>query len=171
MMKRTGHWTTAFFLILIVIATALTSRAQDRALSENPELAAYFESQVISLEKDNELTQYKTLADWQTAKPALREELFDMLGLSPRPEKSPLQSKTTAITEETEFLVERVHFQSLPGLYVTGNLYLPRNIDGPLPTILYVCGHGKVKKDDVSFGNKTHYQHHGAWLLAMDTPA
>jgi dienelactone hydrolase len=164
MMKRTGHWTTAFFLILIVIATALTSRAQDRALSENPELAAYFESQVISLEKDNELTQYKTLADWQTAKPALREELFDMLGLSPRPEKSPLQSKTTAITEETEFLVERVHFQSLPGLYVTGNLYLPRNIDGPLPTILYVCGHGKVKKDDVSFGNKTHYQHHGAWF-------
>ncbi|MDA1232493.1 MAG: acetylxylan esterase, partial [Planctomycetota bacterium] len=163
-MNRAGHSATAFFVMAVVSIATLTSSAQDRSLSENPELASYFESEVSSLEKSNELTQYKTLADWQAAKLVLREELFDMLGLSPRPEKSPLQSETTATTEETEFIVERVHFQSLPGLYVTGNLYLPRNIDGPLPTILYVCGHGKVKKDDVSFGNKTHYQHHGAWF-------
>lgn len=163
-MKRAGHWITAFLPVLMMIATALTSSAQDRSLRENLELAAYFESQVNSLEKGNELTQFKTLADWQAAKPALREELFEMLGLSPRPGKSPLHSETTATTEETEFIVERVHFQSLPGLYVTCNLYLPRNIDGPLPTILYVCGHGKVKKDDVSFGNKTHYHYHGAWF-------
>ncbi len=163
-MNRAGHWIISFLLVSIVIATAIESHAQDRSLSENPELAAYFEAQVSSLERQNELTRFKTLADWQAAKPALREELFDMLGLSPRPEKSPLQSETTATTEETEFIVERVHFQSLPGLYVTGNLYLPRKIDGPLPTILYVCGHGKVKKDDVSFGNKTHYQYHGAWF-------
>lgn len=163
-MKRAGQWITSFLLVLIVIATAIASQAQDQSLSENPEPAAYFEAQVSSLERQNELTRFKTLADWQAAKPALREELFDMLGLSPRPEKTPLQSETSATTEETEFIVERIHFQSLPGLYVTGNLYLPRKIDGPLPTILYVCGHGKVKKDDVSFGNKTHYQYHGAWF-------
>jgi hypothetical protein len=27
-----------------------------------------------------------------------------------------------------------------------------------------VCGHGGVKKDGVSYGNKTHYQHHGVWF-------
>ena len=35
---------------------------------------------------------------------------------------------------------------------------------GKLPAILYVCGHGQVKKDGISYGNKTHYQHHGGWF-------
>src|SRR6185369_5045047 len=50
------------------------------------------------------------------------------------------------------------------GLYVTGNFYLPKNRTGPLPTILYVCGHSLVKTNGISYGNKTYYQHHGAWF-------
>ena len=61
-------------------------------------------------------------------------------------------------------MVENLHFQSQPGLYVTGNLYRPKKIEGKLPAILYLCGHGGVKKDGVSYGNKVHYQHHGAWF-------
>ncbi len=138
--------------------------AQDRSLSENPELAAYFEAEVSQLEQQNELTRFKSLEEWQEAKPALREQLFDMLGLSPRPAKTPLEPVIEGTVDEAEFVVERVHFQSLPGLYVTGNFYRPKIADKPLPTILYVCGHGQVKKDGVSFGNKTHYHYHGAWF-------
>jgi len=138
--------------------------AQDRSLSENPELAAYFEDEVSQLEKENDLTRFKSLDEWHEAKPHLREQLFEMLGLRPRPEKTDLQAAITGTTEEDEFVVERVHFQSLPGLYVTGNFYRPKVSAGPLPTILYVCGHGQVKKDGVSFGNKTHYHYHGAWF-------
>ena len=29
----------------------------------------------------------------------------------------------------------------MPGLYVTGNLYRPKIVEKPLPTVLYVCGH------------------------------
>ncbi len=163
-MKRAGHCITALVLVSFLSGVSLSACAQDWSLRDNPELAAYFEQQVSMCEKHNDLTQVKTLADWQDKKPYLRERLFDMLGLSPRPEKTPLQSETTATTEEAEFVVERVHFQSLPGLYVTCNFYRPRKINGPLPTILYVCGHGKVKKDDVSFGNKAHYHYHGAWF-------
>lgn len=32
------------------------------------------------------------------------------------------------------------------------------------PAILYVCGHSKQSTNGVSFGNKTGYQHHGAWF-------
>ncbi|MGV3486721.1 MAG: alpha/beta hydrolase family protein [Planctomycetaceae bacterium] len=138
--------------------------AQDWSLSNHPALAAYFESEVGELEQQNELTRYKDLAEWEAAKPTLRGELFDMLGLYPLPDRSPLQAEVTGIAEETEFIVEKVHFQSLPGLYVTGNFYLPRKVEGPLPTVLYVCGHASVKKDNVSLGNKTAYQHHGAWF-------
>jgi len=47
---------------------------------------------------------------------------------------------------------------------VTANLYLPKQISRPLPAILYVCGHGPVIKNGVSYGNKAAYQHHGAWF-------
>ncbi|SVB98321.1 uncharacterized protein METZ01_LOCUS251175, partial [marine metagenome] len=49
---------------------------------------------------------------------------------------------------------------------VTGNLYLPkeRKPNEKFPAILYVCGHGRVKKDGVSYGNKVHYHHHGSWF-------
>lgn len=156
--------------VVLSLATATLSLfafpicAQDRSLRENPELAAYFEAEVSRLEQQNELTRFKSLEEWQEAKPVLREQLFDMLGLSPRPAKTPLEPVIEGTVEEAEFVVERLHFQSLPGLYVTGNFYRPKTADKPLPTILYVCGHGQVKKDGVSFGNKTHYHYHGAWF-------
>src|SRR5688500_19927276 len=39
-----------------------------------------------------------------------------------------------------------------------------KKIEKPLPTVLYVCGHGQVKTNGVSYGNKVTYQHHGAWF-------
>jgi hypothetical protein len=66
--------------------------------------------------------------------------------------------------EDDTVVVEKLHFQSSPGLYVTANLYLPKKIEAPLPDVLYVCGHAEVKTNDVSYGNKTAYQHHGAWF-------
>lgn len=151
------------FPVALVTSQSLAI-AQDRSLDANPELTTYFGDQVADLERRNELTQYESAALWQQDVPRLRAELFDMLGLMPMPERAPLEAETTATTEEAEFVVERVHFQSLPGLYVTGNFYRPKSVDKPLPTILYLCGHGAVRKDGVSFGNKVYYQHHGAWF-------
>lgn len=153
-----------FLAGLILVCFVKPATAEDRSLRENPALAAWFESEVEEIEADSDLMRYGSLAEWETDRPKLRNELFDMLGLDPRPERTPLQAVTTGTTVSDEFVVERVHFQSMPGLYVTGDLYLPKTVTGPLPTILYLCGHGGVKKDGVSFGNKVHYQHHGEWF-------
>ena len=110
------------------------------------------------------LADIRTADDWKTRSAEYRRQLLDMLGLDPLPERTPLQAETTGRVEHDEFVVEKVHFQSLPHLYVTGNLYLPKSIgDRKLPGILYVCGHGAVRKDGISYGNKVHYQHHGGW--------
>lgn len=154
----------AVLTLSMTCAMIASAEAQDWSLRENPELAAYFESEVSKLEQQNELSQFQSAAEWNEAKPKLQEQLFDMLGLNPLPARTPLQPVVEGTTEETEFLVERVHYQSMPGLYVTGNFYRPKNADKPLPTILYVCGHGQVKKDGVSYGNKTHYHYHGSWF-------
>ena len=87
-----------------------------------------------------------------------------MLGLHPWPEKSPLGAQVTGQVERDGVVVEKLHFQSRPGLYVTANLYRPAHIEQRLPAVLYLCGHGATVIDGVAYGNKVHYQHHGAWF-------
>jgi dienelactone hydrolase len=103
-------------------------------------------------------------AEWKRNRDSYRKQLFEMLSLDPLPARGDLKAKVTGKVERDDFVVEKLHFQSLPGLYVTANLYLPKQIDKPLPTILYLSGHGPVVKDGVSYGNKVAYQHHGIWF-------
>ncbi len=128
-------------------------------------VAEYFrwETQRLAARTEALLSEVKTVAEWEAQKPELRRQLFEMLGLDPLPTKTDLQPVVTAKTEHEEFTVERLHFQSSPGLYVTGNLYLPKNATGPLPTVLYVCGHSRNVKEGIAYGNKVGYQHHGGW--------
>ena len=123
------------------------------------------------------LAEVRTLDDWKSRRAAYHGQLLEMLGLSPLPERTDLKPVVTGRLEHAEFTVEKLHFQSLPGLYVTANLWVPRNLGGKkAPAILYACGHAVVKDGQVSLGNKTGYQHHGAWFarhgyvcLAIDT--
>jgi len=126
-------------------------------------IANYFRAETEKIQKAC-LAEIRSLDDWNAKKGEYRRQLLEMLGLDPLPEKTDLKATVTGRVEQDEFVVENLHFQSRPGLYVTGNFYLPKKIDQPLPAILYVCGHGAVKKDGVSFGNKVTYQHHGAWF-------
>lgn len=126
-------------------------------------IAAYFREETARLSRAC-LADIRTLEDWTSRKDEYRRQLREMLGLDPWPERTPLEGTVTGKIDHELFTVEKLHFQSRPGLYVTGNLYVPKKIEKPLPAILYVCGHAKVKEGNVSFGNKAGYQHHGAWF-------
>ena len=126
-------------------------------------LAEYFGAQTAKLSAQC-LAEVKTLEDWETKRQVYRKQLFEMLGLEPLPKKTDLKPVITGKVEHEQFTVENIHFQSRPGLYVTGNLYIPKGLEKPAPVILYVCGHGAVKKNNISYGNKVRYQHHAAWF-------
>jgi dienelactone hydrolase len=133
------------------------------ASTADKELADYFRAETTRL-SERCLTDIRTLEDWTTHREQYRRQLLEMLGLSPLPEKSDLKPVVTGKIDRESLTVENLHFQSLPGLYVTANLYLPKNLARPAPAILYVCGHGGVMSNNVSYGNKVSYQHHGAWF-------
>ena len=101
-----------------------------------------------------------TLAEWKKRLPRLRREYLDMLGLWPLPERTPLKATVTGTLMRDRVVIEKLHFQSRPGLYVTGNLYRPKQAKKKLPAILYVCGHDGRGRD----GNKTAFQDHGMWF-------
>ena len=99
---------------------------------------------------------------WKASQARFEQEYLYMLGLWPLPEKTPLKATVTGTYEGTGFVVENLHFQSRPRLYVTGNLYRPANLPAglKLPAVLYVCGHAGRGHH----GNKTAYQSHGIWF-------
>ena len=71
----------------------------------------------------------KTRDDWeQGCRPQLESEYLYMLGLWPLPEKTPLKATVTGTLEGDGYVVEKLHFQSRPQLYVTGNLYRPADV-------------------------------------------
>src|SRR5437764_1377024 len=150
-------------LSLAVVIVASTPADPPPARNGTADIHEFFRRTTARL-GDACLADVKTLDDWQRLRPQLREQLFDMLGLSPPPERTPLHATVTGTVDGDTFVVERLHFQSRPGLYVTANFYHPKQIDKPLPTILYVCGHSRVKIDGVAYGAKAAYQHHAAWF-------
>lgn len=127
-------------------------------------LDKYMLQQTADIEEHGGLKDILTAEDWQAKTPVYRKQLAEMLGLDPMPAKTPLMPTQTGEVKGDGYVIENMHYQAVPGLYVTANLFLPAKVDKPLPTILYVCGHASVMKGDVSFGNKTAYHHHGIWF-------
>ena len=167
-----GWWLLAAPVWLLTLPAAAADAADTTAADQR--LERYFARETRQLE-DACLAEIRSLADWQRAKPHLQRELFEMFGL-PAEGVAPATAEELAATVTGRLVyegehgrgctVEKVHFQSRPGLYVTANLYLPEgaSAEAPCPGVLYLCGHGRVVEDGVSLGNKVHYQHHGAWL-------
>jgi dienelactone hydrolase len=103
-----------------------------------------------------------TLDDWKLDRENWMQEYYHMLGLWPEPAKTPPHATVTGKLERDDYVIEKLHYQSRPGLYVTANLYRPAKIatGERLPAILYVCGHSSRGRN----GNKTAFQSHGIWF-------
>jgi dienelactone hydrolase len=153
-------------VVVVVLGSAAVGRAADAPAATargDALIAAAFAAETAAL-RARCAADTATPAAWQRVAAVRRRELFDMLGIDPAAPRGDLRAVVTGTLKHADCLVERIHFQSLPGLYVTANLYLPRDAPGPVPGILYLCGHARVVEGGLSLGNKTAYQHHGAWL-------
>jgi len=128
--------------------------------------AQYLQHEVHRLAQQTRqrLRRIRNAKDWETQRKRWRRQLREMLGLDPEPPRTPLHPVITGRIERDGIIVEKLYFQSLPHLYVTADLYRPKELKQPAPAILYACGHGRVVVHGISCGNKTHYQHHGIWF-------
>jgi hypothetical protein len=161
---------TSRFLLMIVLSghlltSTIAAETPPRAAAGDRMRDAYFRRQV-RLIADEALADVKTLADWERQRPEMHRRFLDMLGLRPLPPRGDLHATITGKVETDAFTVEKLHFQSSPGLYVTGNLYVPKKATFPAPTVLYVCGHGNIVIDRTSHGSKVFYQHHPIWYAS-----
>ena len=83
---------------------------------------------------------------------ALREKMAMRIGGFPV-ERTPLNATTTGSVERNGYKVEKILFESRPGAYVTGNLYLPAadRFMPPYPAAIELCGHSSQGKGDPNY--------------------
>jgi hypothetical protein len=110
--------------------------------------------------------QYRTLNDrmepprfasadaWATRAKYVRGHVLASAGLMPMPERTPLRPVVFDEIAHPDYTVSKVYFESLPGFFVTGNLYRPVGA-GPFPAILSPHGHwtyGRLENTAINSG-------------------
>jgi len=87
---------------------------------------------------------------------ALHKEFLFMIGLYPLPPRTPLEATVVRTVDCDGYTIEVLHYQSLPGFYVTANLYKPKKGNGPFPAVIWGPGHST----DNVYGSKIMRQKH-----------
>ncbi len=108
---------------------------------------------------------YSNLAEWQARANRIREGMLRGMELLPLPEKCPLRPIIHSKRKYNGYTVENVAFESLPGFFVTGNLYRPTKGKKPYAGIL--CPHGHFKEPNGGGRFRPDMQYRCATLARM----
>ncbi len=103
---------------------------QDARLGELRTLNSYFPFQPVA-----------SAEAWPARQAEIRRRILVSQGLWPLPSKAPLNPVVHGRVEREDYVVDCVFFESVPGHFVTGSLYRPKDKPGPFPAILSPHGH------------------------------
>jgi len=129
-------------------------RVLEQALPPGPRITPYLQYQTEQAWRQDEARRkaWESLRD-ETAllkiQGELRQKLLEMIGGLPET-KTELRPQTTGKISMQGFSIEKVIFQSLPGVYVTALVYLPDDLSKKHPAVLVPAGHAA--------DGKFHYQ-------------
>ena len=91
--------------------------------------------------RDREIAKLKMESQWLKRQAKVKKKLMELVG--PFPERTPLHPQITGTIRRDGFRIEKIVFESIPGFFVTGCLYVPDNIRERAPAILNVIGHNQ----------------------------
>ncbi|MBL7185746.1 MAG: acetylxylan esterase [Phycisphaerae bacterium] len=89
----------------------------------------------------------KSRQQWEQRQADLKRRILVATGLWPMPDKTPLNPVIHGRVDRDDFTVDKVHFESYPGHFVTGLLFKPKDVTGRLPGVLCPHGHGGRLQD------------------------
>jgi hypothetical protein len=122
-------------MLLFVIATLLGA---DEAVQEDPRAEVLRDTKTSYT-----MTPFESREDWEAYAADLRRIIRVSCGMYPEAARPPVEARRETVATHEDYSVERVEFEAVPGLFVTGNLYLPVG-EGPFPAV--ICPHGHWKE-------------------------
>jgi dipeptidyl aminopeptidase/acylaminoacyl peptidase len=97
-------------------------------------------------QRERSIAAIHTQADAERRVAIVRAKLNELIGGLPG-YNGPLHARITGILKTDTHTIEKVIFESLPGLYITANLYRP-NRPGRYPAVLVPSGHTQEGKPE-----------------------
>lgn len=84
---------------------------------------------------DNAMADYSSAAEWRRLLPEKRRQFLEMMGLDAwwTEKREPPPVTVTGVVERGHYRIEKLYYESLPRLFVTANLYVPKNLTGRAP--------------------------------------
>jgi cephalosporin-C deacetylase-like acetyl esterase len=117
-------------------------------------------------ERAQKVAGIQTRAAFDQRKAQVRAKILELIGGLPE-HRGPVAVKEFGSLTGDGFRVEKLAYESLPGLWVTANLYIPAAGDGPFPAVLLAPGHEATgKQSQYSFGGN--FARSGIMALAID---
>ena len=101
------------------------------------------------------LPAFSSLKAWEQRKEFLRNQILVATGMSPMPEKTPLHAQVFGKFDGRDYTIEKVLLETLPGFYLGGNLYRPKDGRAKHPAVLNPHGHwqyGRLENEPVDSG-------------------
>src|SRR5580704_6459316 len=126
---------------LLVITCLHRAPAQDSLLRWMDHIAQQQLDQ-----RESAIAGIRSVADANRRTQLVRDKLSEILGGLPN-YNGPLNSRITGRIQTELYTIEKVIFESLPGFYVTANLYRP-NQAGLYPAVLLPAGHTQEGKPE-----------------------
>ncbi|UCG57245.1 MAG: acetylxylan esterase [Phycisphaerales bacterium] len=135
------HRSFAITLSVLVLTLASAIAAKE-SKGEEPQLCqGNYHSEEAAKEQLAKFAQtYSNRRQWRARARRIRRGILRGAELLPLPDKCPLNPIIHSKREHAGYTVENVAFESLPGVFVTGNLYRP--LAGKLPYAAVLCPHG-----------------------------
>ncbi len=148
------------------------NRFLDSYRNPENELAEFVYGKVIDgLEKEEKIKDaIKTPIEWEEKAAEIRAGFINSIGGLDF-DKCNLKAEYTGEIDKGKYIIKKVVFQSLPHVYVTANLYVPKNTAGKIPGILLAAGHSKPAKAEPKYQLAAiELVLNGMAVLAVDPP-
>jgi dienelactone hydrolase len=110
---------------------------------------------IVTTNTHMQLPAFGSLKAWEERKAFLRNQILVATGMSPMPEKTPLHAQVFGRIDGRDYTIEKVLLETLPGFYLGGNLYRPKNGQAKHPAVLNPHGHwqyGRLENEPVDSG-------------------
>lgn len=150
-------WVLLLVVVLLLCSLCMGARAKKKA---EPILCQgnYQTEEQAKEQLAKFAATYSNLDEWKARARGIRRGIVRGVELMPTPEKCPLKPIIHSKRVHDGYTVENAAFESLPGVFVTGNLYRPTEGNGPYAGILCPHGHWGSADDYGRFRHDMQYR-------------
>ncbi|MDB4583607.1 acetylxylan esterase [Draconibacterium sp.] len=135
-------------LILMVIFSVCISKSM--AQNQNPEnlcVGHYYTEEEGKRVLSELRNKYQTKEEWLKRAEIIKQGILEGADLKPLPNKTALKPRYSEERKYKGYSVKNVAIESLPGVFVTGSVYLPTNRNKKMAGILSTHGHWSQPED------------------------